>query len=304
MAFLGWLPQWHDTGERGHELADTVGDVALNWLKRHGHESDWLCHVTFWDVHTPYRTPANYGDPFVDDPAPSWPDAELLHQHAQAAGLRSARDSAWSKSQAGPRQPAEVTDRASFHHLMNGYDTAIRVVDDWVGRLLEMLSSLGVREETTVVITADHGEDFGEFGAYSSHCFCGPSVARVPMIICGPDIPHAELTGLHQHFDLSATLLDLAGYNCPPTWNAQSFRHALMGDADAGRDVVTSSMLAQGVQRAVYWREEGEREPWGYVHTWHDLQHGVPPECVFAPTDRAGRGRSPNMPRSQRAVND
>ena len=286
---LAGFSEWHDTGKRGHEVANSVAENATAWLDRHALEADWFCHVTFWDAHTPYRTPAAYGDPFTDNPPPAWPNAATIERHAQSTGIRSARDSSWSKSQAGPRQPAEITDRTSFQQLINGYDTGIRIIDDHINGLLERLDKLGVREETTVIITADHGEDFGEFGAYASHCFCGPSVARVPMILNGPVIPQCRLTGLHQHFDIGATLLDLAGIDIPNTWDAQSFRSALEGDPDDGRQSVTSSMLAQGIQRAVYWREPGQQAPFGYIKTWNDLGHGLSDECIIESQDHAGQ---------------
>ena len=37
----------------------------------HGREDNWFLHVNFWDPHTPYRAPAEFGDPFVDEPLPA-----------------------------------------------------------------------------------------------------------------------------------------------------------------------------------------------------------------------------------------
>src|SRR5581483_6243256 len=96
-----------------------------------------------------------------------------------------------------------------------------------VGRLLGTLKELGVEDETAIIVMADHSEDMGEFGAYGSHCFCGPAVARIPMIVRWPGVRPTVLRGLHQHFDLAATCLDLLGIKQPAAWDARSFTPAI-----------------------------------------------------------------------------
>jgi arylsulfatase A-like enzyme len=280
---LAGFGSWDDPGGKGHELAPTVGEAASAWLQAHASEPDWFCHINFWDVHTPYRTPADYGEPFADDPPPAWPDPDMLARHAQQPGLRSARDSGWSKGRggSGPRQPAEITSYEDLVAFQNGYDTGLRYIDDQIARLLEILSAQGVLEETAVIVTADHGEDIGEMGAYGGHCFVGPAVARVPVVMRWPGLGPELLTGLHQHFDIAATICELLGIEIPASWDAVSFLPAITGDSAAGRDLAVSSMLAQGIQRACYWQEQPGREPTAYVRTWNALSHPVPEEGII-----------------------
>ncbi len=75
----------------------------------------------------------------------------------------------------GPRsspQPHNMPDairhRADFEHLINGFDGAIMVWDHF-GRLLEILEELGIAGETAIIVSADHGESFGENGSYAEH---------------------------------------------------------------------------------------------------------------------------------------
>lgn len=284
---LAGFHDWIDTGANGHEIAPTVHAAADAWLEAHGHESDWFCHVTFWDVHTPYRTPDDYGDPFADQPGPVWPHADAVSQHATSPGVRSARDCAWSKGGGGPRQPDEVTNLDELARFQNGYDTAIRYVDDHIAKLMTRLEQLGIRDDTAIIITADHGEDMGEHAAYGSHCFCGPAVARVPLIMRWPGAQPAVLTGLHQHFDLSATVLERCGIAIPDTWDARSLATTWDGDDHtAGRPYAVSSMLAQGIQRAVYWQQTPGAPPTTWLRTWNNLKHPLPDECWFTADDR------------------
>ncbi len=282
---LAGFDDWRDTGGAGHELAPKVFADADAWLQQHAQQEDWYCHVCFWDVHTPYRTPAEYGEPFADEPGPVWPDAETFASHLLEPGIRSALDCGWSKGGGGPRQPDPVDSLDKLIAFQNGYDTAIRYVDDHVQLLLDRLQEQGVLEETLLVITADHGEDMGEFGAYGSHCFCGPAVARVPMILHGKDLSPAVLRELYQHFDLAATLLDLAGIERPANWDARPFGIRPLAGASAGRDQVISSNLAQGIQRAVYWQESPGATPHCYLRSWDAFEHPLPEEALIDPAD-------------------
>jgi arylsulfatase A-like enzyme len=65
--------------------------------------------------------------------------------------------------------PDEIRTRADFVHLINGYDGAIMYWDHHFGRLLDAIESLGLRDEVAIVVSADHGEAFGELGAYGEH---------------------------------------------------------------------------------------------------------------------------------------
>lgn len=189
-------------------------------------------------------------------------------------------DVGWSKH-AGPRQPHPIEDHQDLRDFQDGYDVGLRYVDDHVGLLLQHLASMGIEEDTAIIITADHGEDMGEFAAYGSHCFCGPAVARVPMILRWPGKGSGVLHGLHQHFDIAATTLDLLDISPPSSWDAISFKGALESDLNQGRDVVVSSMLAQGIQRSAHWLEDDGLH--SYVKTWENLAHPVPEELWIHP---------------------
>jgi arylsulfatase A-like enzyme len=73
-----------------------------------------------------------------------------------------------------------------------------------------------------VAITADHGEHFVERGSLSGHRPYDEKL-HVPLIINGWDDQgeYDDLVGL---MDLSPTLVDQAGLNCPDTWCGQSLR--------------------------------------------------------------------------------
>jgi arylsulfatase A-like enzyme len=100
---------------------------------------------------------------------------------------------------------------------MDAYDGAIAYLDQQIGLLLDELEKRGTLKHTLVVITADHGESFGEHKDYGHGNSLYLSLLHVPLLISYPPRVPA-----HQHIaesislrDLSATIFDLAGISGP-----------------------------------------------------------------------------------------
>ena len=69
--FYAGLNEMHNpAGRSGNERADQIEPTVLAWLDRNRDRDNWFLHVNLWDPHTPYRTPADYGNPFENDPVP------------------------------------------------------------------------------------------------------------------------------------------------------------------------------------------------------------------------------------------
>jgi choline-sulfatase len=81
------------------------------------------------------------------------------------------------------------------------YDEEIHVADREIGRLLD---AWGDRDRTLVVVTADHGEAFGEHGEIGHSIFVYDTTLRVPLILVGPGLPRGTTV------DVPITLADLA----------------------------------------------------------------------------------------------
>lgn len=99
-------------------------------------------------------------------------------------------------------------DREILQHL---YAAWIRAVDGLAGRLLATLDELGVREETLVVLTADHGECLARDGVLGHSVTVAPSVARVPLVLDGPTLPAETVSAPVSLKDLYGTLRSRTG---------------------------------------------------------------------------------------------
>jgi arylsulfatase A-like enzyme len=284
--FYAGFHEIHNTGQYGLESAETIAPVADRWLADHAARDNWYLHVNFWDPHTPYRVPLEYGDPFRDDPLPKWLDDDaLIRAHGRCVGPHTALDVNMYHDREDPRfprHPGKVTDRASMRRLIDGYDTAIRYTDDHVAALVAALKKAGVYDDTAIILTADHGENFGELGLYAEHATADPATCQIPLVIRWPGGRRGAVDqALRYHLDLAPTLMDLLGGKPCPIWDGQSFAAALVPGRGAAPDrtELVLSQCAHVCQRSVRFDDAGVA--WLYVRTYHDGFHLFPQEMLF-----------------------
>jgi arylsulfatase A-like enzyme len=266
---LDGFEDWHDTGGNGSERAETVAPVAEQWLADNATDEDWYLHVNFWDPHTHYDTPIEYGNPFADAPAPEWPDAATIAEHYESYGPHSAQDVHHGYFTGGgppelERTPDEIADRDDFKQWVDGYDTGIRYMDDHLERLFDVLREQGVFEDTLIVLSADHGENQGELNVYGDHQTADDKTCRVPLIIHGPGVASGVDDAFHYQLDLGPTLVELAGGEAAAGWDGRSFADAVTGGEDVGRDYLVVSQGAWACQRAVRF------DKYLLIRTYHD----------------------------------
>jgi choline-sulfatase len=274
---LDGFQDWQDTGRRGFERADDVSAYAEAWLEDHAAEEDWYLHVNFWDPHTPYHTPLDYGNP-LQESAPDWPDEETIDAHYEGYGPHSAKDLHgvgkhpdhnidWGEDPGLARTPGQIASRDDFESWIDGYDVGIRYMDDHIGTLLELLERMGVHEETLVIVSADHGENQGECNIYGDHHTADHPTGRVPLVVSGPGIANGVDDGFHYHLDLAPTLTEFLEVEPAAGWDGRSFAATLTDGVDTGRAELILSQGALTCQRGVRW------ENWLLLQTYHDGLH-------------------------------
>ena len=129
----------------------------------------------------------------------------------------------------------------------HGYYAAISYVDERIGDVLGALRDAGLADETTVVLTADHGEMLGERGLWYKMSFFEPS-ARVPLIVSAPGhIQPGRRSEPVSLLDLTPTLLELAAPGGPDDDMDGSSLVPLLEGSDAARPTVACEYLAEGV---------------------------------------------------------
>lgn len=153
--------------------AGAAGEILRGWLE-HRDNRPFFWFVNLVECHSPYLPPRPYNDL----------GALSRLRAAEEARRYLNLDSIWRACAGGLEVPAEALDR--MRHL---YARAVRLMDDWLADLLEGLDGAGALDETVVIVTSDHGENFGE-GGLMGHCFSlDQRLIRVPFVAAGPGTP-------------------------------------------------------------------------------------------------------------------
>ena len=136
-------------------------------------------------------------------------------------------------------EPLQRRALASYYGL-------VTLVDDLVGRMLEVIDNSALRDDTVVIYLSDHGEMAGQHGIWQKQCFYESSV-RVPMILRTPHGSGGRRIGANVSLvDVMPTLLDLAGIEIPDHLPGASLAPMRPGAGDAER-AVFSEYHAQGM---------------------------------------------------------
>ena len=106
-------------------------------------------------------------------------------------------------------------------------------VDDVVGRMMASLEATGLSDDTIVIFTSDHGDNFGSFGRMGKGSLNEESI-RVPMVARGPGVPAGVVSEqVASLVDLGPTLLSMS-HNAPPAhMQGRDLTPVLRGDVDA-----------------------------------------------------------------------
>jgi len=269
----------YNTGNCGMESAEEVTPTVLDWVKRNAKEDNWCLYVNYWDPHTPYRVPSDFGNPFENDDIPEWLTEEVLETHKGLVGPHSVHeiDMYWSKPLPQfPRYPVEIKDMEDMKKMIDGYDCGVRYMDEHIGRIFKELENQGIVEDLVIIITADHGENLGELGIYGEHGTADHGTCRIPMIIRWPGMNQGHVdNGLHYSLDLAPTLAEMFNKPGKPSWDGASYASVLKSGETSDREFLVISQCAHVCQRGVRFGD------WLYIRTYHDGYHLFDKEMLF-----------------------
>lgn len=108
----------------------------------------------------------------------------------------------------------------------------VRWIDDQLARLLAELTSLGHADDTAIVFTSDHGEEFGEHGG-KWHGDLYPEDLHVPLLVYVPGGAHRAIDAPVSLIDVAPTVLDLLGVAAPAGFDGESLLPLVDGETPA-----------------------------------------------------------------------
>ncbi len=118
------------------------------------------------------------------------------------------------------------------------YDGEVTYTDRWVGKLLDFIAAKPWAARTVIVVTADHGEAFGEHGQYRHGFEVWEPLVRVPLMVVVPGIEARTIDVSRSALDMAPTMLDLFSLPVETSFEGTSLVPEILGGAPEERDVV------------------------------------------------------------------
>ncbi|MFA8436868.1 MAG: sulfatase [Marinifilaceae bacterium] len=173
--------------------------------------------VGFKRPHLPFVAPKKYWDLYDREEMPLAPyqkaavDGPLLAYH-NSGELRSYTDIPPLKSFSDVESDLLSVEKQK--ELIHGYYAAVSYIDAQVGKVLHAMDSLGLRENTVVILWGDHGWHLGDHGIWCKHTNF-EQATRSPMIISDGENYKGKTKTPTEFVDIFPTLCDLAGIEKP-----------------------------------------------------------------------------------------
>ena len=230
-----------------------LANMAITALRTMKSKSEpFFLGVGFIRPHLPFISPKKYWDlydpaklPLATNPFPpkGAPEYALVHGPAEL------------RSYEGTPNVRELPE-PFVRELKQGYYAAVSYVDAQVGRVLEELDTLGLRENTIIVLWGDHGWKLGEHQAWAKHSNV-ENDTRVPLIISAPGMKQRgkKTDALVELVDVYPTLAELANLPQPGHLEGRSFKPLLDNPELPWKDTAFSQ----------YPRRVGKRNLMGYT---------------------------------------
>ncbi len=242
--------------------ARTNTDRAIAWLRDHDGGAFFLW-VHYFDPHAIYEPPADV--------------ATAFYQGVREAGDGPpiASSTFFDRSFAGPHLRTWLGDTRDPEYPRAMYAAEIHYTDREVGRLLADLEAKGYRDNTVVVVVADHGESLGEHEIYYDHIGIYEPQLRIPLIIHAPGFAATRSGAPVSTLDVAPTVSELTGTRLRHQVSGLSLVPLMRGEASAA---VTdrSSMVYQHADNDAAAVRQG---PWKLIwpiNPAHEVLPGEP----------------------------
>ena len=225
-----------------------VNEAAMDFLDGFCGE-DLFLHLHYWDPHGPLSPPPEWIDRGYEPDTSAVTDEQLtrlaaspLYRGGRHTGVRSRRELA---------------------ELLRLYDAEIRYTDHLVGQMCAYLKKRGWYDDCAVILSADHGEQYGEGQMILEHGTVHDSCIHIPILLKLPGGAHRGEVCAHPVYglDIAPAAARFFGVAAPEMWHGTALQDTLDGTA-APREYLVCEHGLYTCQRAVL------QDGWKMVHTF------------------------------------
>ncbi|QZP38250.1 sulfatase [Halobaculum magnesiiphilum] len=227
---------------RHYARAEEINERSLNWVDSLEEGQPFFLWNHYMDTHGPYEPPGEYATLYADDGL-SGRDAQSLYQRAID-------------------EPESITEEER-QLLIDLYDGEIRYNDMRIGQFLEALRERELLEESLLIVTADHGDAFGEHGYYEHPRYLHDEITHVPLFVRPPGGAGRVVKEPVSTLDIVATIKSGIG---------ESASFSLLEDVDGNRRVFSQ---ARGEDEHSHLRRYAVRTQDGACFGERDLDSGA-----------------------------
>ncbi len=222
----GWDDYTNYIREGKSTEAKDVFEEAGNWIEEHG-SGRFFAYIQTIDPHVPYDPPGEF--------------VKMYDPSAYAGQVRP-RMTGDLLEKAKRRPPQVVFDASDKRRLVALHDGEITQHDRHFGAFLERLAKLGLADDTLVVVTSDHGEEFEDHGSWGHGHSIYQELLHVPLMFRLPNRlpPGAKVDDAVSTLDVAATVTDLLGVPGLPEDEGRTLVGLMFGDAPAEPTVAFS----------------------------------------------------------------
>lgn len=196
-----------------------TADKAIEILRRQAKtDQPFFLAVGLVRPHYPMVAPRQFFEPYAWEkmPVPMVPEKDLQDIPKLGLGQSSSKKVGFDKFP--QNKPG----------MWAGYYASVSFMDQQVGRILDELERLGLRDSTTIIFTSDHGYHLGEHDFWQKSNL-HEEVTRVPFVIDSPTFPSGRSQALAELVDLFPTISELANLETPRSVQGLSLVKALDG---------------------------------------------------------------------------
>jgi arylsulfatase A-like enzyme len=227
-------------GKVPYRRAKIINSEALNWLKRLDRSSsNFFLWMHYFDPHQPYL-----------------PVEMSLSKRIRAAQLNN--KVYLSSMNFDPRKRNVSLSENELKGIISLYEREVEYVDSEIGLFLTELEQLGVDlENSYIILTADHGEEFMEHGDIEHHRKLYDELIHVPLIICGPGIRGNRIVRDQVSLiDIVPTILDLLGYQPLKKFQGRSLLPLIKGQNLPRKAAISEYYFIEGIEGYSYRTED------------------------------------------------
>ncbi|MEM9799921.1 MAG: sulfatase [Planctomycetota bacterium] len=193
--------------------------AALEWIDAHAEDGPFLLLVHYFDPHCVYAPPMTFRERWArpEDRATDW----TFGTRVQMVAIR--------RGELVPTRDELVRAEAL-------YDGEVSYLDAEIGRFDDGLAARGLDEDSVLVVTADHGEEFLDHGGFEHGHTLYDELVHVPLFVRAPGrLEPRVVTAPARHIDVAPTLCELCDVPLAPSFVGRSLVPLATGDEDMPR---------------------------------------------------------------------